>query len=200
MIKKETEQLERQIEDRNRLFQANLNHRVQAAIVIQRAFRSFLRLKQKGISTTQLLERKQIEMDYGRTQMPTALMENLLDDGRNKLKKQQASKDDDSWSLDDEDFAADYEENGTDDSNNEEDLDDDDRKIPKKTEIFEGQVVQVERLVKEEEELRSQHASVQKKQKPSGRTRILKAQIRRDKQRMKLEKNHFQIIAGAGNQ
>ena len=34
MIKKETEQLERQIEDRNRLFQANLNRRVQAAIVI----------------------------------------------------------------------------------------------------------------------------------------------------------------------
>ena len=52
MIRKETEQLERQIEDRNRLFQANLNRRVQAAIVIQRAFRSFLRLKQKGISTT----------------------------------------------------------------------------------------------------------------------------------------------------
>ena len=52
MIKKETEQLEKQIEDRNRLFQANLNRRIQAAIVIQRAFRSFLRLKQKGISTT----------------------------------------------------------------------------------------------------------------------------------------------------
>ena len=34
MIRKETEQLERQIEDRNRLFQANLNRRVQAAIVI----------------------------------------------------------------------------------------------------------------------------------------------------------------------
>ena len=34
MIRKEMEQLERQIEDRNRLFQANLNRRVQAAIVI----------------------------------------------------------------------------------------------------------------------------------------------------------------------
>ena len=55
MMQKETEQLEKQIEDKNRLFQANLNRRIQAAIVIQRAFRSFLRLKNKGISTTQLL-------------------------------------------------------------------------------------------------------------------------------------------------
>ena len=45
MIAKETELLERQIEERNRLFKANLNRRVQAAVVIQRAFRSFLRLK-----------------------------------------------------------------------------------------------------------------------------------------------------------
>lgn len=34
MIRKETEQLEKQIEDRNRLFRANLNRRIQAAIVI----------------------------------------------------------------------------------------------------------------------------------------------------------------------
>ena len=34
MIKKETELLKKKIEDRNRLFQANLNWRNQAAIVI----------------------------------------------------------------------------------------------------------------------------------------------------------------------
>lgn len=83
MIKKETEQLEKQIEDRNRLFRANLNRRIQAAIVIQRAFRSHLRLKNRGISTTQLLERKQIEDEFG-PGMPTALMENLLDAGRHR--------------------------------------------------------------------------------------------------------------------
>ena len=86
MMQKETEQLEKQIEDKNRLFQANLNRRIQAAIVIQRAFRSFLRLKNKGISTTQLLMQKQIEDDYG-PEMPTALMENLLDDRRQNLIK-----------------------------------------------------------------------------------------------------------------
>ena len=72
MIAKETELLEKQIEERNRLFKANLNRRVQAAVVIQRAFRSFLRLKQKGISTTQLLRRKKIE-EYGE-ELPTRLM------------------------------------------------------------------------------------------------------------------------------
>ena len=43
-----------------------------------------------------------------------------------------------------------------------------------------------------EEELLSQHqASVQKK--PTGRTRLLKAQIRRDKQRIKLEADQFKL-------
>ena len=49
----------------------------------------------------------------------------------------------------------DMEDNEEDEEEEEEDDDDDDPKIPKKTEIFEGQVVQVEKLVKEEEELRS---------------------------------------------
>lgn len=49
-------------------------------------------------------------------------------------------------------------------------------KIPKKTEIFEGQVVSVEKLVKDEQEMLSHQSK-----KPNGRTRILKAEIRRDK-------------------
>ena len=63
---------------------------------------------------------------------------------------------DDSCEVEDDDEDEEDEEEEED----EEDEDDDDPKIPKKTEIFEGQVVQVEKLVKEEEELRSQHASV----------------------------------------
>ena len=62
--------------------------------------------------------------------------------------------------VDDDDDDDDMEDNEEDEEEEEEDEDDDDPKIPKKTEIFEGQVVQVEKLVKEEEELRSQHASV----------------------------------------
>ena len=68
------------------------------------------------------------------------------------------------------------------DEDDDDDEDDDEAKIPKKTEIFEGQVV----LVKEDGDLLSQHASVQKK--PTGRTRLLKAQIRRDRQRLNFEK------------
>lgn len=61
ILEKETEQLQMQIEARNRLFKSLLNRQVQAAIIIQRAYRSHLRLKYRGISTTQLLEQKRKE-------------------------------------------------------------------------------------------------------------------------------------------
>ena len=86
MIKKETELLKRKIEDRNRLFQANLNWRIQAAIVIQRFFRSYLRLKNRGISTTQILKRKQIEDEY-EIELSTSLMQELLNNGQKAKEK-----------------------------------------------------------------------------------------------------------------
>jgi len=90
--------------------------------------------------------------------------------GKEKLKKNSVE----SWTLDEEEFLVDdpaKEESFED----EDDIDDDvDQKIPKKTEIFEGQVVQVDGML-------SQRA-VSKK--PTGRTRLLKAEIRRDKQRL----------------
>lgn len=59
ILERETERLQLQIEERNRLFKSQLNRRNQAAVVIQRAYRSHLRLKYRGISTTQLLAQKQ---------------------------------------------------------------------------------------------------------------------------------------------
>ena len=108
--------------------------------------------------------------------MPTALMENLLEnDGLNKVvdkKKMKYSRGSSSNAADDDgsDVSSGDEDeidgngNVRGESGDEEEMedeedevdDDDDRKIPKKTEIFEGKVVQVEKLVKEEEEMRSQ--------------------------------------------
>ena len=76
--------------------------------------------------------------------MPTALMENLLDGGRKKqIPAQKAA-----WCLDDEDdddnqFEVDAQmQDETQESCDEDDEEyGDEAKIPKKTEIFEGQVV-----------------------------------------------------------
>ena len=114
--------------------------------------------------------------------MPTALMENLLEndglkvvDKKNKFSRghpddcsdqgsgSNVADDDDGddvRSSGDEGFgedegdgngeggAGDDEEEEMEDEEDEVDDDDDDPKIPKKTEIFEGKVVQVEKLVK----------------------------------------------------
>ena len=114
-----------------------MNRRVQAAIVIQRAFRSHLRLKKRGISTTQILARKQIE-DYGSgaEELPTRLMENLLAAGASHDGKANDDAAKDAWTFDDEflDETPDLDYSFAE----EDDDDDTDTKIPKKTEIFEG--------------------------------------------------------------
>ena len=56
IIEKETELLQKQIEERNRIFETKLNRQIQAAISIQRAFRNYRRLKKDGISMTQILQ------------------------------------------------------------------------------------------------------------------------------------------------
>lgn len=117
MIKKETELLKRKIEDRNRLFQANLNWRIQAAIVIQRFFRSYLRLKNRGISTTQILKRKQIEDEY-EIELSTSLMQELLNNGqkaKEKAAKAPQSKQE-VWSLGNVELEEDDSLNGFDES------------------------------------------------------------------------------------
>ena len=128
MVERETEMLKRKIEERNRLFSANLNYRIQAAIVIQRYFRSYLRLKRRGISTTQILERKKIEEEYG-GEMPTALMQKLLEKDVAKVKTSQV------WCLDSAQFDEDLSDQGPADASFSGDSveADDAVKIPKKT-------------------------------------------------------------------
>ena len=88
--------------------------------------------------------------------MPTALMQDLLENG--KVEETAAAKAPtpkvEVWSLGSVELEEEESSNGFDDSDasqSEEEDDDmhiDDPKIPKKTEIFEGKVIQVEKLVK----------------------------------------------------
>ena len=109
-----------------------------------------MRLKKRGISTTQILERKQIEDDYG-GEMPTALMEKLLENGGRgaaKAKKAVELPNAEAWDLNSFD-GVDSNELGSEGScgqgfDDEDDSDEDNEeesKIPKKTEIFSGKVV-----------------------------------------------------------
>ena len=101
--------------------------------------------------------------------MPTALMQELLDNGEHEENEKAAKAAEkppppnvEAWSLGSVDLEdGDSYGGGLDDSQESQSGDEDDDlhndpKIPKKTEIFEGKVIQVEKLVKQEEELMTQ--------------------------------------------
>ena len=52
MLEQDTARLQREIDEKNRLFKYQLKKREDSAIIIQRGIRDFLRRKNKGISTT----------------------------------------------------------------------------------------------------------------------------------------------------
>ena len=98
--------------------------------------------------------------------MPTALMQKLLDNGEQPEESPVVAKAPtpkvEVWSLGSVELEEEESSNGFDDSeasqseDEDDDMNMDDPKIPKKTEIFEGKVIQVEKLVKQEEELLGQ--------------------------------------------
>ena len=62
LIEQETSKLKKEIDEKNRLFRYQIKRRDDAATVIQRAMRRHFRKIHQGITTTQILERKQLDM------------------------------------------------------------------------------------------------------------------------------------------
>ncbi|CDW88956.1 UNKNOWN [Stylonychia lemnae] len=61
ILEQETKKLQEEIDEKNRLFKFQLKKRHDAALLIQRQVRYYLRKKNSGISTTQILERKKLD-------------------------------------------------------------------------------------------------------------------------------------------
>lgn len=61
MLLLEAERMQAEISNQNDKFRIKRNHNIQAAVLIQRAFRSYQRRKKTGITTINLTEKHELE-------------------------------------------------------------------------------------------------------------------------------------------